>query len=273
MLAVNISIDDVSVDEPDFGTTPASFTISLSQTSVDEISVTWSSSAVSATASVDYMIDSSSTTVVFAPGDTTQYIDFDVLADTEIESEESFKVNLLDSRSDTIIVVSEGVATILDNDNGIIGDLVWDDLNGDGIQDAGEPGLDGVAVDLLDEFSGWLDSTTTDASGFYEFTGLSAGNYQLQFYEPMDYAFSSQDQGTDDTVDSDADAATGVTGVIVLGVEAKNDVDVGLHAASSIGDLVWNDTNGDGIQDENEPALGGVAVDLLDALGNRYWSH
>ena len=25
-----------------------------------------------------------------------------------------------------------------------VGNFVWDDLNGDGIQDAGEPGIDGV---------------------------------------------------------------------------------------------------------------------------------
>ena len=34
--------------------------------------------------------------------------------------------------------------------NGEIGDFVWLDLDGDGVQDAGEPGLGGVTVELRD---------------------------------------------------------------------------------------------------------------------------
>ncbi|MGB5260006.1 MAG: SdrD B-like domain-containing protein [Gammaproteobacteria bacterium] len=61
-----------------------------------------------------------------------------------------------------------------------IGDFVWNDLDGDGIQDGGEPGLEDIVVNLCDSnASNTVDcsvstnlfaTTTTDASGNYLFT-------------------------------------------------------------------------------------------------------
>ncbi|HIC88526.1 MAG TPA: hypothetical protein EYP04_03865 [Anaerolineae bacterium] len=70
-------------------------------------------------------------------------------------------------------------------DGGTIGDMVWYDADGNGIQN-GEDGLPSVAVCLYDDQNGngslepsdpQLDCATTDASGIYSFTALSAGNY------------------------------------------------------------------------------------------------
>ena len=61
-----------------------------------------------------------------------------------------------------------------------------------------------MTVNLLDDLGNWLASATTDSYGYYQFTGLAAGGYQLQFVAPSSYTFSPQDQGSDDTLDSDA---------------------------------------------------------------------
>lgn len=64
---------------------------------------------------------------------------------------------------------------------GSIGDLVWNDLDGDGTRDAGEPGLAGVTVFLDSNGNGTLDGgepfQVTDGSGGYSFTELAAGPY------------------------------------------------------------------------------------------------
>lgn len=62
-----------------------------------------------------------------------------------------------------------------------LGDFAWHDLNKDGAQDAGEPGLAGVTVDLLTTEGVLVASTGTDANGAYAFTGLPAGDFDLLF--------------------------------------------------------------------------------------------
>ncbi len=58
-----------------------------------------------------------------------------------------------------------------------IGNLVWQDLNGNGIQDAGEPGIAGVTVGLYDASGNLVATTTTDADGSYYFndSNVTAG--------------------------------------------------------------------------------------------------
>src|ERR1051326_9149264 len=73
---------------------------------------------------------------------------------------------------------------------GRIGDFVWADVNGNGCQDAGEPGIPGVQVDLYSGCgpgSTFLRTTNTDASGHYLFTGLCAGSYSVRFHTPGGY--------------------------------------------------------------------------------------
>jgi uncharacterized repeat protein (TIGR01451 family) len=61
---------------------------------------------------------------------------------------------------------------------GLIGDTIWYDWNGDGVQDDGELGIPGVAVTLYESDGVTvIAQTTTDANGRYYFPGLIAGNY------------------------------------------------------------------------------------------------
>ncbi len=54
----------------------------------------------------------------------------------------------------------------------------WNDLDGDAIWDAGEPGIAGWTVNLYD-VTGLVATTTTDATGYYEFGGLLPGDYSV----------------------------------------------------------------------------------------------
>ena len=106
--------------------------------------------------------------------------------------------------------------------------------------------------------------------GFYEFTGLLAGNYIVRVVSsglPSGSTFTTQNVGADDNIDSDVNAS-GVTSCINLPQGATNyTVDAGHFRASSIGDFVWNDLNGNGLQDGGEPGISGVTVKLYDDLG------
>ena len=153
-------------------------------------------------------------------------------------------------------------------ERGSIGDRVFRDLNEDGIQDAGEPGVPGVSVQLRDCDGNVLETTTTDDNGTYLFDDLEAGCYRVSV-SPNGFTFSPQDQGDDDSRDSDVNPDTGVTGNIDLGAgedDLSNDAGVYEPAPNpaSLGDRVFNDLNQNGIQDPGEPGLRNLEVMLLD---------
>ncbi|MBI3158742.1 MAG: hypothetical protein HYZ26_03960 [Chloroflexi bacterium] len=101
----------------------------------------------------------------------------------------------------------------------VIGDLVWDDLDQDGIQDPEEPGVEGVRVFLYrqpdGESKGVIAETRTDARGEYFFPvselDIINAEFIVEFEPPSSYSFTLMDQGNDDAKDSDADPATGFT--------------------------------------------------------------
>jgi serine-aspartate repeat-containing protein C/D/E len=87
-----------------------------------------------------------------------------------------------------------------------IGDFVWYDENRNGIQEDDEAGVGGVSVTLVDSLGTPIAQTTTGPDGSYSFVDFTSGNYVLEFVAPTDYAFTAQDQGADDSVDSDVNS-------------------------------------------------------------------
>ncbi len=65
-----------------------------------------------------------------------------------------------------------------------MGDFVWHDLNRNGIQDIGEPGLDGVGIVLKDGSNAVLATTTISNGGFYQFRELCSVLTELLSSQP-----------------------------------------------------------------------------------------
>ena len=155
-----------------------------------------------------------------------------------------------------------------------VGDFVWKDMNSNGIQDAGEPGVQGVIVKLFTCTGTYIGQFTTNANGYYKFINLTPGSYFLQFSNlPAGFMFTTKDAGANDAVDSDADQTTGNTACFNL-TPGQTDLtrDAGLKpipttGPATIGDYVWFDTNANGIQDAGEPGIPGVFVILETCTG------
>jgi len=148
--------------------------------------------------------------------------------------------------------------------DGVIGNLVWLDNNGDGIQGAGEGTIAGVTVSLFDSGDNALGSGLSGADGSYSFEGLASGNYYLTFTNPpTGYVLSPLNQGGDDTVDSDADPANShKTATFLLGIsETNNSWDAGFKT-TGVGDFVWLDVDEDGVQDVGETGVPGIDVEI-----------
>ena len=141
--------------------------------------------------------------------------------------------------------------------------------NGDGFQDAGEPGISGVEVQLYDGDGDRLESTVTDDDGAYTFRNLRYGDYRVEIDIPAGFVASPRDQGSNDAADSDIDSAGAMDTTTLDPREHDRSWDAGLYRHASIGDYVWEDVDADGIQDETETGLSGVTVWLLDSGGTQ----
>ncbi|MFZ4663302.1 MAG: SdrD B-like domain-containing protein, partial [Caldilineaceae bacterium] len=162
-----------------------------------------------------------------------------------------------------------------------IGNRVWNDLNGDGVQDPGEPGLNGVQV-TLQAPTGTVGTVNTSGDGNYYFGNLQANtHYTLTITSaPAGYSVTtpnavaltgasvSSNHAISDTRDSDAVLVGGVATIYyTTGSSGQNNhgldfgftqpasgqVDI-LNTApvASLGNRVWYDTNNNGTVDSGE---------------------
>jgi len=151
---------------------------------------------------------------------------------------------------------------------GTIGDRVWLDEDSDGVQDAGEAGIANVTIQLWNSDHTQLIATTyTDANGNYIFKDVPVGTYQVQVV-PGSGLYATYDENGIDTLN--------ITSVTVTYNAEYTSADFGYNWAAktnvdsntgtgAIGDRVWIDGDGDGVQDGGEMGLSGVTVDLLTA--------
>lgn len=184
-----------------------------------------------------------------------------------------------------------------------VGDVVWIDLNRDGLQGADEAPLEGVTVTLLDKdgqpvkdvLGNDVAPVKTDANGRYLFDNLAAGEYKVQFQltekQAQRYVFTKNVAGTESRDNSDAmvtdNAAIAESKAFTLdrsntalsteyadqafiatqGVDPTWDAGVHLKRVS-VGDYVWFDADKDGVQDDSEKGIPGVKLYLTDKDGN-----
>ncbi len=145
---------------------------------------------------------------------------------------------------------------------GSIGDTVYADINGNGVQDSGEPGLMGVSVSVTNGVNTY--TTTTDSSGNYRIFGLTAGTWTVSI-DPASFP-----SGYTPTT------ATTVSRTLASGTSQINDADFGLRpppsvtgvTPSSIGDTVWLDADNNGAVDSGETLLAGLPVKLYKDMNS-----
>lgn len=164
-----------------------------------------------------------------------------------------------------------------------IGNFVWDDLDKDGKQDVGEPGLAGVTVQLWNSTkTQLLYSTVTNANGNYSVIAPTPGNYRVRVITSGMDTFSPKDAAIDDQTDSDINPSgvdLGFTDVfnIASNVISTTIYDAGIIISRTptatrtptpinIGNFVWHDLDADGIQDVGEPGIAGITVQLWNAV-------
>lgn len=143
----------------------------------------------------------------------------------------------------------------------LVGDFVWEDLNRNGLQESGEPGISGVLVEAIQGGSVVASATTVSGGSYSLFLG--PGTYQFRF-TPSSPSYRATLPGVSGTMGSQINAVTDVTPP--LNITGNNlNVDAGFFMNASVGNYVWNDINGNGLQDLSEQGISGVVVQLINA--------
>ena len=155
---------------------------------------------------------------------------------------------------------------------GSIGDTVFADINGNGTQDEGEPGVSGVLIRLIrpgedgvfgtpdDQITEQnTDNTTTVAfnentPGQYTFDNLPPGNYQVEMVLPDGSVLTTGANPIPVNLQPNQNLDSADFGIRMTGFGGDN--------PGSIGDEVFNDTNGNGVRDEGEPGVPNVPLTL-----------
>jgi LPXTG-site transpeptidase (sortase) family protein len=137
-----------------------------------------------------------------------------------------------------------------------ISGTVFNDSDLNGTQGAGETGIGAVRVDLYDSTGSTLVATlTTTASGSYSFTNLTAGDYMVVETDLSGYVST-----TPNSVPATVSAGGSMT--VNFG-----DYRLPNSTLSGLLGMVFNDANGNGVQDSGETALSGVTIDLRNNVG------
>lgn len=130
---------------------------------------------------------------------------------------------------------------------GSIVGIVFTDLNGNTFQEADEPGLANVTLDLV---SGGTvqQSITTDVNGHYRFTGITPDSYLLRLVTPAGYVAGSPSEQP-----------------IQLAGGAAAGADFALQQQGTIGGVLYHNRNGNHSQESGEPGIAGATVTLHNA--------
>ncbi len=147
--------------------------------------------------------------------------------------------------------------------NGSISGMKFEDLDADGVKEAGEPGLSGWKIYLSGVMT---DSATTDANGAYSFEDIDEGDYVVS--EGMQAGWHQ------------SYPASGSHAISITAGQAQTGIDFGNYRLASLAGKKYEDANGDstgtgdsGIQNWSI-YINGMASDTMmtDANGNYLFS-
>lgn len=153
---------------------------------------------------------------------------------------------------------------------GRISGCAWSDDNADGVIGATESPLTGIDVELyavVDNERSFVMHTVVNEDGKYELNLIRAGAYEVRFTLPEGMLLADKKEQSNASSAIVVPGNIGSTEILTLSTgEWRTDINIGGILPGAIGDTVWLDVNGNGLQDYKEPLVPNVGVLLLRVL-------
>jgi Ca2+-binding RTX toxin-like protein len=238
-----ISVNNVSQNEGDSGTTNFGFNLTLSTASTQTISVQYATADGTATAGSDYTAKTG--TVTFNPGETSKMVDVGVSGDTTVESTETFRLNLSGAVNATL-ATSFGTGTIVNDDTIVIGGPIFLTPNADNYTATGaDEVIYALAGNDIVNAGGGNDTIYGGAGVDLLYGGT--GNDVFGFLNPTDGIDKIMDFVVgEDKIEIDLDGFGGasVFGTDSVGVLASSRFTLGTIATTASQRFIYNDRSG-----------------------------
>lgn len=134
---------------------------------------------------------------------------------------------------------------------------VWNDENSDGSMDETEFGIEFVEVKLLDNNLAEIETVYTDSQGIYHFNPVYNGEYNVVVTENEilnNYILTSENNPT-----------------LLNVINSHEVINFGYYREiqyGAVNGIIFDDINGNGIQDSSEPGVSDISVELNSANGS-----
>ncbi len=135
---------------------------------------------------------------------------------------------------------------------GTVSGFVYNDVDGNGSYNPLTDVVSSGVTVVITDSAGLTQTTTTLANGYYTFTEVTSGTASVDLVNPP---AGAQTQGTDPT------------NVPVVPNQNNFEENNGFFNPGSVTGLVFEDTNGNGVQDSGEPGLPDVTVVITNSQG------
>jgi len=142
---------------------------------------------------------------------------------------------------------------------------VWEDVNGDGLWQKSEPGVEGMRIVAEGLRNGLVYETRTDADGRFEISQIRNGTYEVTYHVPNGYVATIKGNGNQQqrslmTTEADRKGVDQVVFDKGITVDEQN---IGLVREAAIIGYCFLDENYNGYFDEGERPVSGVEVELI----------
>jgi len=154
---------------------------------------------------------------------------------------------------------------------------VFSDVNRNGIQDEGEPGIAGVSMSVVNDNTrasiAEVAPQVSGADGLALFSNVpKAVKLRLAIDQlPLGSRATHRNKGGDDSGDSDLIAGHLLTDRFYQTGDVYTDVDIGLMLPITVAPIVFEDKNSNGIFDDDEKGISGVVL-ALEQYNASEWS-